>query len=115
MRELGSEGVLQVLLRGGISTSGVVTEVAGRGIGLDVVREAGERLGGEVTVRTDPGRGTTFEVVAPLSLASLEALLVESAGVKVTIPLEAVRWSVRLRPSDIARTPSGDTILYQGR
>ena len=54
-----------VLLRGGISTSATVTDVSGRGVGLDVVREAVERLGGEVACRIEPGRGTTFELVIP--------------------------------------------------
>lgn len=55
---MGSEDLLRLLLAGGISTSGTVTEVSGRGIGLDVVREAVERLGGEVAVRTETGKGT---------------------------------------------------------
>ena len=79
-RELDAEELVRLLLRGGISTSTTVTEVSGRGIGLDVVREAVERLGGEVVVRDQPGRGTTIELVVPLSLASVEALIVEAEG-----------------------------------
>jgi two-component system chemotaxis sensor kinase CheA len=113
--ELGSEDLLRLLLAGGISTSGTVTEVSGRGIGLDVVRESVERLGGEVTVRTKQGEGTTLELSVPLSLASLETLLIETSGVAATIPLDAVRRSVRLAPEEIARTAQGDTVVYEGK
>jgi two-component system chemotaxis sensor kinase CheA len=112
---MGTEDLLRFLLVGGISTSGTVTEVSGRGIGLDVVREAVERLGGEVAVRTERGKGTTLELTVPLSLASLETLVIETSGVAATIPLDAVRSSVRLAPEEIARTAQGDTIVYEGK
>ena len=82
--------LVRMLLRGGISTSKTVTDVSGRGIGLDVVREAVERLGGEVVFRTDAGVGTTFELVIPPSLASMEALIVEAGegGSAAAIPLD---------------------------
>jgi two-component system chemotaxis sensor kinase CheA len=112
---MGSEELLRLLLGGGISTSGTVTEVSGRGIGLDVVREAVERLGGEVAVRTELGRGTTLELTFPLSLASLETLAIEASGIAATIPLDAVRRSVRLAPEEFARTAQGDTIVYEGK
>ena len=76
-RTMERDELLRLLLKGGISTSGTVTDVSGRGIGLDVVREAAERLGGEATVRTDAGKGTTIELVVPLSIASFHALVVE--------------------------------------
>jgi two-component system, chemotaxis family, sensor kinase CheA len=112
---LGPDALLQKLLAGGISTSGTVSEMAGRGIGLDVVRETKERLGGEIAVRTEPGRGTTIELEVPLSLASLEALQVEAGGMVVAIPLDAVRSSVHLSAQDIVRSAGGDTIVHRGR
>lgn len=111
---LGAEALLRLLLQGGISTSGAVTEVAGRGIGLDVVREAAERLGGEVSVRTEAGRGTTVELTVPLSIASLDALVVEADGLTACIPLDAVRRAVRVAPEDVAATARGDSVLHQG-
>ena len=115
VREMGSEELLRLLLVGGISTSGTVTEVSGRGIGLDVVREAVERLGGEVSVRTEQGKGTTLELTVPLSLASLETLVIETSGVAATIPLDAVRRSVRLAPEEIARIAQENTVVYEGK
>ena len=111
----GTVALLQLLLRGGLSTSGTVTEVAGRGIGLDVARETAERLGGEILVNTTKGQGTTLELLVPLSLASLEALLVETAGNVVAVPLDALRGTLRLAAPDIARSAQGDTVVHQGR
>jgi len=112
---LGADALVRMLLRGGLSTSGTVTEVAGRGIGLDVAREAAEQLGGEVRASTVAGQGTTLELLVPLSLASLEALLVETAGKSVAVPLDALRGTLRLAASDIARSAQGDSLFHQGR
>ena len=104
----------QMLLNSGVSTSSAVTEVAGRGVGMDVVREALARLGGNLTVDTASGRGTTFELVVPLTLASAEALLVDSEGLTVAIPFDTVRHVLHLAPRDIYRTAQGDEIVYDG-
>jgi two-component system, chemotaxis family, sensor kinase CheA len=113
--ERGAEDLVGILLRGGISTSAAVTDVAGRGVGLDVVREALERLGGEVAVRTDSGRGTTFELLIPRSVTSMPALIVEagSGAGALAIPLDGVRRIVRLAPGDIACAAAGASILYE--
>jgi two-component system chemotaxis sensor kinase CheA len=114
-KELDAEALVRMLLRGGISTSKTVTDLSGRGIGLDVVREALERLDGEVVFRTDRGVGTTFELVIPPSLASMEALFVETGGTggAVAIPLDAVRRTQRVAAADIARGTPGTSILYE--
>jgi two-component system, chemotaxis family, sensor kinase CheA len=106
-----TDALLRLLLAGGISTSGTVTDVAGRGVGLDVVREAAERLDGEVTLRTEPGKGTTVELVVPFSIASFQALLVEAAGVAAAVPLEAVRRTRRVTPDEIVDSAQGSAIL----
>jgi two-component system, chemotaxis family, sensor kinase CheA len=114
-KALGAGELVRMLLRGGISTSKTVTDVSGRGIGLDVVREAVERLGGEVVVRTGPGIGTVFELVIPPSLASMDALIVEAdgAGSVAAIPLDAVRRTLRVAAGDISRAAPGASILYE--
>jgi two-component system, chemotaxis family, sensor kinase CheA len=112
---LSGEALLQLLLRGGLSTASSVTEVAGRGIGLDVVRDAVERLGGDVAVQTAAGQGTTVRLIVPLPIASLEALLVEAAGAVASIPLDAVTRTLRLRAHEIARTAQGDAVVHDGK
>jgi two-component system chemotaxis sensor kinase CheA len=114
-KQFGAEDLIRALLRGGISTSKAITEVSGRGIGLDVVREAAERLGGEVIVRTQAGEGTTFQLIVPPSLASLDALIVEASGSAIGIPLDAVRSSLRVAAKDISRVPAGATVLYEDK
>ncbi len=97
--EAAGTEIAQLIFRGGITTSRGVTQVAGRGVGLDAVRSIAERLKGEVAVETWPGSGTRFDLVVPTSLASLAALLAEVGGKTVAFPLDAVR--------DIARVPAG--------
>jgi two-component system, chemotaxis family, sensor kinase CheA len=109
------DDLLRLLLKGGISTSGTVTDVSGRGVGLDVVREAADRLGGEVSVRTDAGQGTTLEIIVPLTLASLPALLVEAGGIGAILPLDAVRGSFRVSPETVIRTAQGHSLFYEGQ
>jgi two-component system, chemotaxis family, sensor kinase CheA len=109
------ESLLRTLLRGGISTAGVVSQVAGRGIGLDVVRAAAETLGGEVNVTTVVGQGTTVELSVPASVAAIEALVVQAGGVTAAIPLDSVRQTIRVEDSSIARSVSGESVLHAGR
>ncbi|TAL03795.1 MAG: hybrid sensor histidine kinase/response regulator [Rhodospirillaceae bacterium] len=111
-KSYGAEELLRVLMRGGISTSDTVTEVSGRGIGLDVVREAIEQLGGEVVIRNQAGKGVTFELIVPLSVASLEVLVVEVSGNIVTIPIDAVRTAIRVMANDISWGSDGGSLLY---
>jgi len=108
------EELLRLLLAAGISTSGTLTEVSGRGVGLDVVREAASTLGGDVTVRTRAGEGTTVELVVPVSLSSVDALLVEAAAVVAAIPLDAVKSTLRFTPRDIVGAAGAESVLYDG-
>jgi two-component system chemotaxis sensor kinase CheA len=114
-QQLAPDELIQLLLKGGLSTSKTVTEVSGRGIGLDVVSEATKSLGGEVSVRSEAGQGTSFEIVVPVSLASLDALLVEAEQQTAGIPLDAVRRSVLINAADIAHTAHGDSIMFEGK
>jgi two-component system chemotaxis sensor kinase CheA len=113
---LNPEDVFRLLLRGGgISTSSAVTEVAGRGIGLDVVRETSSKLKAEVAMRTDSGAGSTVEISVPVSLLSLSAVIVESGGMSASLPLDSVQQTLRLAETDVVRSPDGDSILFDGK
>lgn len=111
----GAEGLLRLLLGGGLSTARSVTEVSGRGIGLDIVRDAMDRLGGEVAVRSAPGRGTTIELIVPLSVASIGVMQFDTDAGTFAIPLDAVRRVVRFLPQEIARTADGEAVTCDGR
>jgi two-component system, chemotaxis family, sensor kinase CheA len=110
----GRDVLLRRLLKGGITTSDTVTQVSGRGIGLTVVNEAAERLGGKVSMRSDPGKGTVAELVVPASLASFPALLVEVGGITAAVPLETVRRTLRVMPDDLMDSAQGSSIVHDG-
>ena len=111
---VSDDALIALMFEGGLSTSASVTEHAGRGIGLDIVREAAERLGGEAAARSSAA-GTELELVVPVSRSALDALLVEAAGVTAAIPFEAVRHTARLRPTDVAHATRGDTVIHEGQ
>lgn len=110
-----TDDLLALLLRGGISTSTNVTDAAGRGVGLDVVQTALAQLGGKLGVKSTSGSGTAFELTVPMSVSSLEGLMVETAGDAVTIPLDAVRTCLRVKAEDISSTSTGMSTLFEDR
>ena len=112
---LDEAGLARLLLQGGISTAGTVTPVAGRGIGLDLIRETAEKLGGSVVLQSAGRRGTTLALEVPVSLSALTVLLVEAGGRVVALPLSAVRGTARQSPEEVTHTAQGDTVLWAGQ
>ncbi len=106
--------LLGLVLRGGISTTAQVTEVSGRGIGMDAVRETAAQLHGEVAVRSSSGRGATVELTIPLALLSMTGLTVEAGGTTATVPLDAVRGCLRMTDAEAATAAATGQILYAG-
>jgi chemotaxis protein histidine kinase CheA len=95
--EVGREGSLvDVLARAGYSTAEEVTDLAGRGVGLDAVKIYAQSLGGSLEVRSEPGRGMEIVLLLPLALALLEVLLFERGGAVYGVPLAAVEEVVTL-------------------
>jgi two-component system chemotaxis sensor kinase CheA len=94
---LSEQQILKFLFKAGFSTATVVTNVSGRGVGMDVVRSNIELIGGTVDLRTVEGEGTTFTIKIPLTLAIVSALIVESAGEKYAIPQLSVIELVRTK------------------
>ncbi|NMO53573.1 response regulator [Actinoplanes sp. TBRC 11911] len=107
--------LIDLVLGGGISTSPAVTDVAGRGIGMDVVRDVAVQLHGDVHLRSTPGRGATVELVVPLTLLSMNGLIVEAGGMVATVPLDAVRRCVRLTAEETAGALATGRLAHEGR
>jgi two-component system chemotaxis sensor kinase CheA len=107
------DDLLGLVLQGGISTSPSVTEVSGRGIGMDAVREVAAQLQGEVRVRSTPGRGATVELVIPLALLAMTGLIVEAGGTVATLPLDAVRACVRLSADEAAAAVASGRLVHE--
>ena len=91
---LDERGSLDLIFRAGFSTAAAVTDVSGRGVGMDVVREAIGRLKGTIEIRSTVGVGTTFELRLPLTLAVAQVLLVRTGGEDVALPIDAVSRSL---------------------
>lgn len=106
---------IQLLFEGGISTASEVTEVMGRGIGLDVVRSTVTKLKGEVNLHSQPGQSTTVDIKVPVSMESMDVLAVMAGDVKALIPFDAVRQTVRLASKDLARSASGTMLALDGQ
>ena len=96
---MSDEDVLHLIFHSGMSTTSFVTDVSGRGVGLDVVRTNVEAAHGRVEVRSQPGLGTEFRVIVPITLAVLRCLLVESGGQRFALPFHRVVLSQSFDPS----------------
>lgn len=114
LQGLSATQLLALLLQGGVTTASAITELAGRGVGLDVVREVAQRYNGSVVAETAARRGTTIELRVPLSLATLEVLMVELEGQIVALPLDAVRCTLRVAATDLVQMQEGTAIMYEG-
>ena len=90
------EEVWELLFAPGFSTSDNVTTVSGRGVGMDVVKQEIDNLGGSVQIDTEPGKGTTFRLSIPLTLAIIDGLLVRIGGQHYVFPLAAVGECIEL-------------------
>ncbi|MBS3943174.1 MAG: chemotaxis protein CheA [Dethiobacter sp.] len=98
---MSEKDVIQLIFRSGFSTSDQVTDVSGRGVGMDVVRKSIEELHGSIDVESKPGEMTRFVLRLPLTLAIIKSLMVRTSGQIYAIPLELVRCNVYLKTGDL--------------
>ena len=96
--------LLEFLFLPGFSTAGAVTEVSGRGVGLDVVHQTMREIGGSVRVESEPGRGTTFVLALPITLSVIRAALIEVSGERLAFPLARIDRIERIATADLRRT-----------
>ncbi len=99
--EASEEEILNLLFEPGFSTREEVSEVSGRGVGLDVVKRNISNLSGLIEVDGEPGEGTTFTITLPITLAIIQALIVESSGHTYALPLNSVKECHILQSEDI--------------
>ncbi|HVH43758.1 MAG TPA: response regulator [Labilithrix sp.] len=107
---MDAEALARMAMPRGVTTRTAASELAGRGVGLQVVGTMVDRLRGEVRVRTEAGRGTEFELEVPLTIAAAPALVVATGDVVMTIPLDSVTRTVRVPANQIASSPEGDSL-----
>jgi len=114
-RTLDDQSAIALIYQSGLSTSAIVTEISGRGLGMAIVREKVEKLGGTISVESGPAKGTTFRIRAPITLATFKGIVVSSGGQLLVIPTASVERIARFRRGDIRTVENKDTILLEGR
>jgi two-component system chemotaxis sensor kinase CheA len=98
-----------------LSTSPMITRVSGRGLGLAIVREKAERLGGRVAIENQPGVGLAIRITLPLTLATFRGILIECAGRLFVVPTAQVERALRFRTQDIETVEDRETLSLNGR
>jgi chemosensory pili system protein ChpA (sensor histidine kinase/response regulator) len=114
LARLGERDILDLIFLPGLTTAASVTTAAGRGVGMDVVRTNVGRLGGEIEVQTEPGRGTRFRIRLPLTVAISDALMVQVGAETLAIPVPAVKAVLHVRTEDVRGSASGESIEIDG-
>jgi two-component system chemotaxis sensor kinase CheA len=107
--------ILDLIFRPGFSTADEITEISGRGVGLDVVRSVLHRLKGTVELETHPGQGTRFRLKLPLTLAIIKALLFRVEHRLYAIPLNTVAEIARAWESDLHQVASWEVVQLRGQ
>jgi hypothetical protein len=111
---MSRDDILKFIFRAGFSTADVVTETSGRGVGMDVVRTNVMRLGGNIHLDSELGRGTIFTMQMPLSAAVQEVLLVNTAGQTLAVPGRYVAELVEISESEVQSVKGRTAIMLRG-
>lgn len=111
---MSREEAIDLIFRSGLSTAKTVSDISGRGVGMDIVRTNIERLNGSVIVETWAGKGTRFQIVLPLTLAIIPTLLVKVDQSTYAIPLATVMEALRIMPSEIQTISTRPAIKLRG-
>jgi two-component system chemotaxis sensor kinase CheA len=107
--------ITELLFKPGFSTGEGVTDISGRGVGLDAVKATLTSLGGRVSVQSEPGQGTAFELDLPLTLAILQVLLVEAGTHMLALPASRVLRAHSVRPEQVVENEGAREIVLGGK
>lgn len=109
--KLAPEEIDQLIFAAGLSTAEVISDVSGRGVGMDVVRRNVESLGGRISVDSEPGRGCKFTLALPLTLAVLEGMVIRCGDDRYVIPIASVIETQHLASTPIEHLTFGQEVL----
>lgn len=115
VERMTSEEMLALVFRSDVSTREIMTPISGRGLGLAIVREKVERLGGDVSVESRLGLGTVFRMVVPSLRTTFRGILVEAEARLLVLPTTDVQRAVRVRSVDVRTIEGRETIALDGR
>jgi len=112
---LSDREIWNLIFEAGFSTAKKITDVSGRGVGMDVVRKNIESLRGKVEIRSEKGKGSVFTIILPLTLAIIEGMIVRAGIEKYIIPTLSVVASLHPKPGDISTVVNrGEMLSFQG-
>lgn len=112
--EMSESDAFNLIFLPEVSTSPMLTELSGRGLGLAIVRERAEKLGGKVSVESRPAAGVTFRIEIPARHAAFRGILLDVAGRQLVIPTRQVEHVMRISLQDVASVEGRDTVIFQG-
>ncbi|MTI94449.1 MAG: chemotaxis protein CheA [Firmicutes bacterium] len=113
--DIGEWELMNSIFMPGFSTSSAVTDISGRGVGLDVAKKSIEAMGGTIQVASEHGLGTNFTIRLPLTLAIIQGLLVQSGPEIYVVPLSFVRETEIIYREDIQKVGSQDIVMLRGK
>lgn len=113
--QLSKDEIAELLFEAGFSTADKVTDVSGRGVGLDVVKSKIESIGGIVEITTLQGKGTKFTIRIPLTLAIIQALLIKLKDEIYAIPLSSIKEISPILKSDIRKVQNNEVVLFRNK
>lgn len=114
-RRLSDEEAINLIFASGLSTAARVSDISGRGVGMDVVRTNLEKVNGSITIDTRVGQGTTFKIKLPLTLAIIRALMVKVDERVYAIPLTLVLETIRVEKDQIRIVNKNEAIVVRGQ
>ena len=112
---LSEQEAVQLIFLPGFSTADAISDLSGRGVGMDVVRSAVERVNGVVSLSSERGQGTRIRLSLPLSMAVTNVMMIETAGIRFGVPMDLIIETVRVPAEDIHRFKSAQTAVLRGR
>lgn len=115
LEKMDERGLLSLMFHSGISTSPLITSISGRGIGLAIVREKLEKLGGNISVETTPGQGTRFILVLPMTIATFRVVVVRVGESLFALPTINIDLVARIKKSAIKTVENRETIQFDGQ
>lgn len=113
VESMSQQELIMLLFKPGFSTAPVVTDLSGRGVGLDVVKTKIESLGGNVEVLNNPGKGSKFLIRLPLTLAIIQALMVILGEEKYALPLNNIKEITTIKTAAISKIQEQEVVLYR--
>ena len=114
-QELSEQDIFRLIFHAGLSTAEKVTDISGRGVGMDVVKRNIESLRGRIDITSTPGQGSTFTIHLPLTLAVIDGLLARVGGERFILPITSVERSLRPKPDQISTVRErGELCLVRG-